>query len=340
VLVASLPPVGVGRCPSCGERGTLDPPPRLLRLCLRCCHPFLAEARSVEVELCGECTPAQGPLPPPEAAVVKAAEAELLAALAARWRFVGTESLCAYLDRVAREVGRKLGAEPRVVPFEGRAVRTLALPSGVVLVSVGTIARIADEAELAFVLAHEIAHAVTADAPAILVASCLGAVSRDGAGEEVWAAAAGDLARLGYGDGRECDADERALDAVVAAGYDARSAFAWLGRLDDGALAGEADLAETCLAHPPAAERRRRLEERHARRTEDAPVPARRVERAVFRRAAGHSVLSAGLPSFDPLGDVPAPHAARAVRRAAWWTAAAILLLAIALLVVAGLLAD
>ena len=341
MFLSTLPAVGLSRCAGCGERRTSLLPFRRLCVCLRCCLPFLGDAGTTGREdLCSECRPSDGPIPLPEAGVVAATEAELRAALSVRWGYVGTETLCAYVDRIARQVGRSLGCEARAVPFGRGTMLSLTLPSGAVLISVGTLSRLSDEAELAFVLAHELAHVVSGDASAILVRTCLRSLARDDPRDDAWADAATDLVKVGYGDGRECDADERAFDAVVALGYDPRSVFALLGRLDAWTLAGEPDVAELALAHPPAAERRRRLQDRHSRRTGDAPERRCRVEREVFRRAAGHSVLSAGLERVQPFVETTEREPGPTGRGLAYWTAAAIILLALVFLVVGVLLSG
>lgn len=108
------------------------------------------------------------------------------------------------------------------------------LPDGTLVLHTGLLLRLRDEAELAFVLAHELAHARRGDPPPRLAdrpAGALGAPSRE----------------------REAAADADAVARVRAAGYDATAAVDLWTRL----AAEQAAAGATALpgSHPSAAER-------------------------------------------------------------------------------------
>ena len=83
-------------------------------------------------------------------------------------------------------------------------------------------------------------------------------------------------------------------------GYDANLMFQYFHRLRGGIAAGAPKLAELALAHPLPIERLRRLE---GRRSLQAGATGIRVNRHVFRRAAGHTVLSTQLVPTRPFED-------------------------------------
>ncbi len=231
-----------------------------------------------------------------------ASESEVRAALRTRWRFVGADGLSEYLDRLAAQTARHVAGAPaaaRVALVDEGSFRTLALPSGTLLVSLGALESLENEAELAFLLGHELGHAASSDALARLVRLGFDSVRReDGAdGNAVWALAVEDLLRVGYGRRRERDADERAIEAMLSAGYDPAAARRLLQRLDERMHAGDARLAELAGSHPAPEERVRRIERMlHGRLRGDEPF---RLNREVFRRVVGHD------PASRPLGIVP-----------------------------------
>ena len=291
------------RCARCGTRhlesvGASDPV-RLSFDCVDCALPFLAEDLLPHRDhRCPDCQGGRIPADLPDLRLAEATEREVRAALERSWTFVAAPPLGQYLDRLVRQIARRMEAAPaeaRVVLFEDARLRTLALPSGTLLVSVGTLLAIEDEAELAFVLAHELAHAAGADAAVRLVRMGFHALSRgsDAANEDGWLRAAFDLLALGYGRHRERDADLRALDAVLALGYDPHAVTRHLHRLRTLIERGDPRVEELALAHPPPGDRLRRMDKALFGR--DASGGRGRVNREVFRRAAGHRVLSTQL---------------------------------------------
>ena len=334
------------RCPSCGVRFAIDAiPPREIATCDVSGLPFFVD----------ELLPDQPPISPgirsgrlPEAFtdpdVIAATELEVRRALNLRWNFVTENKLASYLDRILHAVALRIPGAPddgNVIIVDDQNMRTLALPSGTVLISLGTLAALEDEAELAFVLAHEMAHVADGDAGSRLVWLSMEGLSKendvDGVGP--WAAAAHELIRLGHGSVRELEADRRALEAILELDYDPDSALNVLTRLESRIRRGSERCAEIAAAHPPPTRRiqalRRQLTEWS--RNDSAP----KVNRAVYRQAAGHTVLrermeaAPGLsfeePAERPVEPVPNPGGNR------WRTAIAIGLLA-TLFLILGLL--
>jgi hypothetical protein len=320
---------GFVRCLRCGCRRAVAPPPaRASAVVVPGVElPFVEGAELID--------PPDHRAPNPEAALVRAAEHEVRLALAARVVFVTDPEVQAYLDRLARETARVMGADLpqcRVLPFEEDRVRVLGLPSGDVLVSLGLLRQVQDEAELVFVLGHELEHVASGDAARRLVALGLASAARVSvAPAERWLQVASDLERLGHGTARELDADRQAFRALGSSGYDPRAALRHLERVE--ALLGQpgAGIAELGLAHPLPVDRRRGLE-----RTWSAELAtgSGRVNREVFRRVL---VLGA-LEPCRPFGE-PALTAPGSWRRRALLTAAGIALLAGLFLLVGLLLA-
>jgi predicted Zn-dependent protease len=273
--------------------------------------PFLnAEATSAETARCPDCLSGRMPADLPDPEVAGAIEREVRSALEAEWKFVNAPSLSTYLDRMARQVCRGMDPAPahsRVVLFEAPEWWTLALPSGTILVSLGTLVGLEDEAELAFVLAHELAHAASADAAIRLVRTGLQVVALedDGSTRQPWSHAAEDLIRLGYGRERERGADRQAIEAVMALDYDPDSVLRYLRRIDRLVAAGDPRVAELALAHPTATSRLRAVEAYAAACPQPRTAP--RVNREVFRRVAGHDVLATRLERVEGFAEEPDP---------------------------------
>ncbi len=303
------------RCSRCGTRvANGSPAPRIVLTCETCGLPFLADSILPHGNhRCRSCVSGHVPPELPDKAVSSAAENEVRAALATRWRFVTSPTAQSYLDRIARQIAARIAgapAAPRVVLVDTREHRTLALPSGTLLVSTGLLAFLEDEAELAFVLGHEIAHAASGEAAVRLVRLGFQATARErGASDGLcWSDAAVDLARLGYGRRRERDADDCALHAMLDLEYEPASACRYLQRLHVAIVQGDEAVAETDVAHPTPLERIRRVERAlSARVGRTAEVP--RVNREVFRRALPAAALAATLVRTDLDAPQPVPWA-------------------------------
>ena len=293
------------RCRRCGTRvanGTRAP--RIVFTCEGCGLPFLADAILPHGgQRCEPCV--SGLVPPeiPDAEVAAAAENEVRAALASHWRFVTSFTAQPYLDRIAKLVASRIPgspAAPRVVLIETPDHRTLALPSGTLLVSTGLLAFLEDEAELAFVLGHEIAHAASGEAAVRLVRLGFQATARERHATDglCWSDAAVDLARLGYGRKREHDADACALRAVFELEYEPQSACRYLQRLHAAVARGDDAVAETEVAHPTPFDRLRRIERALGARV-GVTTDVLRVNREVFRRALTPATRAASLVRTD-----------------------------------------
>ncbi len=343
VEAAVLGGARVRRCGRCGTRSTETAPSRLVFTCERCGLLFQADVLLPRTEqICYDCEEGRPPAPLPDPRVVRATENEVRAALSTRWRFVSSPALDSYLGRMTRQVARRVDAAPgasRVLLVEERALRTLALPSGTLLVSLGMLSFLEDEAELVFVLAHELAHAASGDAAVRLVRLGFDAVARrhDAPSPEGWADAALDLVRLGYGRKRERDADARALEATLTLDYDPESIFRYLRRLETALLDGDRRFADLAVSHPSPSDRLRRLERSLWGRVPEGRIL--RVNREVFRRAAGREALAAKLTVVSLAGAAPlpptlevlseeAPKAPRSVVRVLLWSALAVLAVA------------
>jgi len=295
------------RCERCGVRHTAgDAPYRRVFICVDCDMPFLAEtALSVEEDdRCSDCEAGRFPENLTDRQISAAVEAEIRLALEQKWRFVGALRIREYLERILAASAHRLPgspAETSVRIVDDDALRTLALPSGALLLSRGTLAFLQDEAELAFVVSHELAHVASQDASDRLARFSLLTVTRGGGRE--WSGAGLDLLRLGYGRRRELDADTRAIEVMHALGYDPDSAVRLLDRVARGMERGDGAVAEYAIAHPAPAERIRHIEKLQRARVEVGRSP--RVNREVYRRAAGREALDRDLVPLEGWGDVP-----------------------------------
>jgi len=330
------------RCSRCGTRHSAGAgPQQWLFTCNRCGLPFLADQRLPDDEQsCVECREGRRRVDLPDRELAAATEAEVAAALRERWDFVTSPPLASYIEGVTRRIARRIEGAPdvcNVVLVEDWSMRSLSLPSGTLLISLGVLASLEDEAELAFVLAHELAHAASREAAVRLVRQGFHAVARggDAAGGEAWARAALDMVRLGYGRRRERDADARALEAVLALDYDPGSVLRWLDRLQRRMDQGDPQLRDYAFAHPTPSYRRREIERALFGGVDTGS--AGRVNRELFRRAAGRTALASGLipvAAGEKLCGPTATIPSRSLLRSRLlWTASALLLLAALLLI-------
>jgi hypothetical protein len=334
VVTSLYPTERLRRCLRCGRRSTVGAArPLMLQSCIECGIPYLADVATVEARACCvDCGEGRLPSDLPDREVAEATERELVLALEQAWSFVSATSLSVYLNRLAGQIRAQMDtglATSGVALLEETRFWTLALPSGRVLVSLGTLSGLEDEAELAFVLAHELAHASSVDASARLVRLGLRVVAQDARAELAgsWCDAALDVIRVGYGRAREREADRRAIRTIVRMGYDPRSILAYLERV--GGLVGSGDprVAELALAHPLASERVRWLEAENV----GAGGATLRVNREVFRRAAGHETLLSRLEHIDsvpPITPDTTPDDPAESRHRAFWVVGSLLILA------------
>jgi predicted Zn-dependent protease len=294
--------------------------------CERCGVAFLDDPGVFGNEpSCLDCRAEPAPEPSIDAALIAATEAEILGALEPRC-LDGVPALTAYLGRLIDRVAQHIpGAcrPSRAVGIGDREVRSLALPSGRVVVSLGCLEFLEDEAELAFVLGHELAHVASGDVARHLVRAGLATVGMT-AGRDTrraWIWAAEDLMRLGYGRHREREADARALDALVALRYDAGSVARYLQRLEQGMTRPQPELADPATAHPLPRERLQQVE--RVMRDQARWGAALRVNREVFRRVAGPEALRRELGRAKLAAREPAPAPVRVWPRRLGWAAVA-----------------
>jgi len=339
------------RCRRCGVRFTAGPVPhQRIRTCERCSLPFLDHDISPDDgPRCSDCRSGRTPSDLVDASVVSAIEAEIRLGLDEQWRFVTSSPLASYLGGMMRRVAAQVeGAAPasRIVLIDDPVLKSLALPSGVVLISVGLLSSLEDEAELAFVVGHELAHATLGDASARLVRLGLHTVSREQASGapagEVWVRAASDLIRLGYGRRRERNADRVSIAAMVNLGYDPQSVLRRLDRIEARVEEGDSRYIEHAFAHPAPAERRGWI--RSDMTASSAAACGFRVNRELFRRIAGHSTLAASLVPLrsidDVVGSPPQESTADQISRGFFWAGLGIMLLLSVIAILALALSD
>lgn len=334
-----LPGVALRRCWRCGTRfADRAGEERPLLSCRLCELPFLAESLDGE-GCCPDCIAGRVPDDLPHGSLAAATEQEILQALELRRRFLTSEASAVYLESLVRRVAKRIeGAPPdcRVVLLDDPSLKTFALPSGTILLSQETLDDLDDEAQLVFLLAHELAHAAF-DAGGRLIRVGLREVTREGAAhdEEAWADVAEDVMRLGYGRRRERQADERALGALLELGYEPRSVIRYLRRIEMLGVREDDRVRELALAHPPAGERIRRIEETLAGRVVGDEVGL--VNREVLRRAARRHASSVTRARLGEVGngvhgEAGAERARRSMAWLPWAGAAAALLAALAAL--------
>lgn len=244
-----------------------------------------------------------------------AVEREWLHGLSEDWQFVSSDAARRYLERLRRmavAVAPQLPSRGRVLLVREPSLRSLSLPAGSVCLSTGLMDSVLDEAELLFVLAHELAHSASNAWPRHALR---GLASSGDASERRrrWLSCAEDLIRLGHGDRQEFAADRLALEVARVLGYDSGAPLRWLRRIERRMFAGDRDLAEFALAHPSPNARANRIEsERNLQLTSDGPAAV--CNRAIFRRVLGHSAIRTEL---QPVA-ASEVHAGAASRPSVW----------------------
>ncbi len=141
------------------------------------------------------------------------------------------------------------------------AINAFAMPGGYVLLAAGLLKTLDSEDELAFIVAHEIAHVarrhyyqvVQRQRLAEQAAKGLQAVSQDGDTAKL-AQASGQVYARGLDKGAEFEADRLGVEIMTRAGYDPAAAFSVLEKLQR--LKGDDPRAELLFStHPSPAER-------------------------------------------------------------------------------------
>jgi beta-barrel assembly-enhancing protease len=141
------------------------------------------------------------------------------------------------------------------------AVNAFASPGGIVLVTAGLVRTIQNEDELAFVLAHEIAHVVMKHHYSVVLRQRLAEkasadlqASTGGTGNAALSHASAQIYARGLDKSAEYDADRLAAELMTKTGYDPAASMAVLERMQK--LAPDDPRAELLFAtHPSPAER-------------------------------------------------------------------------------------
>jgi predicted Zn-dependent protease len=163
-------------------------------------------------------------------------------------------------------------------------------PNGYIMVTRGAIAAMQDEAELAGVLAHEIAHVLNHDGlEAVKQGRRTEAIAKGLSAADQRVAAFNQLSNnliektltSGYSQGQETNADSRAVQLLMASGYDPNGLTRFLKRLEE-RKGGSAKLFST---HPGTADRIARVSSQAA----GAKAGATNKER--FAKAAAEAKL-------------------------------------------------
>lgn len=197
-------------------------------------------------------------------------------------RLLGAAPLLANvpLQRYVNQVGRWVAAQTerpdlpwRFGVLDAPQVNAFAVPGGTVFVTRGLLERMASEAELAGVLAHEVAHvlrkhhlkAIQKGAQGSLAGEALGAALRDRAGPErdKLIAFGTEMYSRGLDKADELEADRLGVVLAARAGYDAYGLPAVLQTLQ-AMNAQDSALALMFKTHPAPAERLAALDKMQA----------------------------------------------------------------------------
>lgn len=169
------------------------------------------------------------------------------------------------VQRYVRDVGGRLGrAAPNTggIPLTVRVVRddevnAFTIPGGYIYINSGLIKRLDSEAELAGVIAHEMAHAINRDGTKQLtrmygISFLLNLVL--GSDAPQWQQVAGDLfstfGLLAYGRTAEAEADKGAVRITRAAGYNPNGYLDFLRKLREMEETQPGLLTELFSTHP------------------------------------------------------------------------------------------
>jgi len=149
-------------------------------------------------------------------------------------------------------------------------VNAFAAPGGYIFVTKGILKSMADEAELAAVIGHEIGHVTARHSmkamekqygyQAVLSVAAM-VTQRDLSGLQQYTDYLTNMLLLGYGRDNEFQADSLGARYAMAAGYDGRGAvdfFRKLEKMEGGKRAN--DLQKLFQSHPPTKERIKKLE--------------------------------------------------------------------------------
>ena len=175
-----------------------------------------------------------------------------------------------YVDRIAQNLASHSDVTVPVTikVVDATEVNAVSFPGGFLYISSGLIFAVDDEAEIAGVVAHEIAHVVARDglrndADPIVILSPKGAELNVFEGYRTTQLAPPRSLR-------EIDADQRAMQYMQEAGYDPKSLLAFLEKMQAEEAIERSEASPIFRTHPATAERIRLVRERISA----APAPA------------------------------------------------------------------
>lgn len=158
-------------------------------------------------------------------------------------RFYADEALNQYVNRIGQQLVEASGFTDFDFKFfiiDDETVNAFALPGGYIYIHRGLMTFMTNEAQLAAVLAHEIAHVTQEHHRRQQTASTLGNVAAFAASVATWNSDVGEAismwnaARIsGYGRDMELEADERGAVYMYRSGYDPQAVIEMLSILKD-----------------------------------------------------------------------------------------------------------
>jgi len=182
-----------------------------------------------------------------------------------------------YVEQVGQKLARQAGSASTPYKFDfhvlrdPRTINAFALPGGQVSITMGLLTKLQNEAELAGVLGHEIAHVMARHgaehlAKQQLTQGLIGAVGvatydpqNPSASTAAIAAAVGQLVSMRYGRNDELESDALGVKFMKEAGYDPRGMVSLMKVLAEGGSGGRQP--EFFSTHPDPGNRLARLEE-------------------------------------------------------------------------------
>ena len=180
--------------------------------------------------------------------------------------FIDDLELVTYLNRLGNQLARNSDQPGRKFTFylvEDNSLNAFAVPGGHITVHTGLITRTRHEAELASVIAHEIAHITQSHIARMIsnskrsnipaMAALIAAILLGG--QAGTAAIMGTQAalverQLQYSRGFETEADAIGIQTLAGAGYDPRSMPEFFGRLQQYSRSQESNAPEFLRTHP------------------------------------------------------------------------------------------
>lgn len=194
---------------------------------------------------------------------------EVAAHILGRYKLAHADSLNRYINLVGRAVAlhcNRSELDFRFALLDSSTINAYAAPGGYIFITRGAIEAMADESELAAVLAHEIAH--TTERHIVRALGIKGEGASAQAGLSHLLGAIGDPTRVafkkavdqamdilflqGYNQQDELSADRSGTIILAATGYDPAALVRYLGRLKK---SGAGELAILAKTHPPFDER-------------------------------------------------------------------------------------